>query len=75
MQDNRRNAGCWLPFKQRRVLGRRAKTRARNERLRKIMWDVLVTVILMGFGALMVIVMGAIFIAAIFYMQNGGRNE
>jgi hypothetical protein len=41
----------------------------------KIMWDVLVTVILMGFGALMVIVMGAIFIAAIFYMQNGGRNE
>jgi hypothetical protein len=39
------------------------------------MWDVLVTLILMGFGAFMVIVMGAIFIATIFYMQNGGRDE
>ena len=39
------------------------------------MWDVLVTLILMGFGAFMVIVMGAIFIATIFYMQNGGKDE
>jgi hypothetical protein len=39
------------------------------------MWDVLVTVILMGFGALMVVVIGAVFIAAIFYVQNGGRDE
>ena len=39
------------------------------------MWDVLVTLILMGFGALMVIIVGAIFIAAIFYMQNGGRDD
>ena len=39
------------------------------------MWDVLVTVILMGFGAFMVIVLGAVFIAALFYMQNGGRDD
>ena len=39
------------------------------------MWDVLVTLILMGFGALMVIIVGAIFIAAIFYIQNGGRDD
>lgn len=39
------------------------------------MWDVLVTLILMGFGAFMVIVIGATFIAAIFYIQNGGRDD
>lgn len=39
------------------------------------MWDVLVTLLLMGFGALMVIAIGAMFIAAIFYIQNGGRDE
>jgi len=39
------------------------------------MWDVLVTVLLMGVGALMVIAIGAIFIAAIFYIQNGGRDD
>lgn len=39
------------------------------------MWDVLVTLILMGFGALMVITIGAVFIAAIFYLQNGGRDD
>lgn len=39
------------------------------------MWDVLVTLILMSFGAFMVIVVGAVFIAAIFYMQNGGRDD
>jgi hypothetical protein len=40
----------------------------------KVMWDVLVTLMLMGFGAFMVIVVGAVFIAAIFYMQNGGKE-
>ena len=39
------------------------------------MWDVIVTVLLMGVGALMVIAIGAIFIAAIFYIQNGGRDD
>jgi heme/copper-type cytochrome/quinol oxidase subunit 2 len=39
------------------------------------MWDVLVTLLLMGFGALMVIVIGAMFIAAIFYVQNGGQDD
>jgi len=39
------------------------------------MWDVLVTLLLMGFGALMVIVIGAMFIAALFYVQNGGRDD
>jgi len=39
------------------------------------MWDVLVTVILMGFGAFMVAAVGAVFIAAIFYMQNGGKDD
>ena len=40
-----------------------------------VMWDVVVTLILMGFGALVVIVGGAVFIAALFYMQNGGRDD
>jgi hypothetical protein len=39
------------------------------------MLDVIVTVLLMGVGALMVIAIGAIFIAAIFYIQNGGRDD
>jgi len=39
------------------------------------MWDVLVTVTLMLFGAFMVVVVGAVFIAAIFYMQNGGKDD
>jgi len=34
------------------------------------MWDVLVTFILMLFGAFMVIAVGAIFIAALWYLQN-----
>lgn len=37
-----------------------------------VMWDVLITVALLGFGALTVIVVGAVFIAFLFYMQNGG---
>lgn len=39
------------------------------------MWDVLVTVTLMGFGAFMVVAVGVIFIAAIYFLQNGGRDE
>lgn len=39
------------------------------------MLDVLVTVLLMGVGALMVIAIGAIFIAAIFYIQDGGKDD
>jgi hypothetical protein len=39
------------------------------------MWDVLVTVILMGFGAFMVVVVGAVFIAAIYFLQNGGKDD
>jgi hypothetical protein len=39
------------------------------------MWDVLVTLILTGFGAFMVVVIGAVFVAAIFYLQNGGRDD
>jgi len=39
------------------------------------MWDVLVTVILMGFGAFMVVVIGAVFIAAIYFLQNGGKDD
>jgi len=39
------------------------------------MWDVLITVTLMGFGAFMVVAVGAIFIAAIFWMQNGGKDD
>jgi hypothetical protein len=34
------------------------------------MWDVLVTFILMLFGAFVVIAVGAIFIAALWYLQN-----
>lgn len=40
-----------------------------------VMWDVLIAVALMGFGALAVIVVGAVFIAALFYMQDGGSND
>ena len=39
------------------------------------MWDVLVTLILMGFGAFVVVAIGAIFIATIFYVQNGGKDD
>lgn len=39
------------------------------------MWDVLVTVILMGFGAFMVVVVGAVFIASIYFLQNGGKDD
>lgn len=37
-----------------------------------VMWDVLIAIMLMGFGALAVIVVGAIFIAALFYIQDEG---
>jgi hypothetical protein len=39
------------------------------------MWDVLVTVTLMAFGAFMVVVVGAVFIAAIYFLQNGGKDD
>lgn len=39
------------------------------------MWDVLVTVLLMGFGAFMVVVVGAVFIASIYFLQNGGKDD
>jgi hypothetical protein len=39
------------------------------------MWDVLVTVTLMLFGAFMVVVVGAVFIAAIYFLQNGDRDD
>jgi len=39
------------------------------------MWDVIVTVTLMAFGAFMVVVVGAVFIAAIYFLQNGGKDD
>ena len=39
------------------------------------MWDVLVTLLLMAFGAFMVVIVGAVFIATIFWMQNGGQDD
>ena len=39
------------------------------------MWDVLVTVTLMAFGAFMVVAVGAVFIAAIYFLQNGGKDD
>jgi len=39
------------------------------------MWDVVVTVTLMAFGAFMVVVVGAVFIAAIYFLQNGDRDD
>jgi hypothetical protein len=39
------------------------------------MWDVIVTVTLMLFGAFMVVVVGAVFIAAIYFLQNGGKDD
>jgi hypothetical protein len=39
------------------------------------MWDVIVTVTLMLFGAFMVVVVGAVFIAAIYFLQNGDRDD
>ena len=39
------------------------------------MWDVIVTLTLMGFGAFMVVAAGAVFIAAIYFLQNGGKDD
>lgn len=39
------------------------------------MWDVLVTVTLMGFGAVALITICALIGWAIFFIQNGGRDE
>jgi len=38
-------------------------------------WDVIVTLTLMGFGAFMVVAVGAVFIAAIYFLQNGDRDD
>ena len=38
------------------------------------MWDVLVTLLLMFFGALVVVVGGAVFVWTIFYLQYGGEE-
>jgi hypothetical protein len=38
-------------------------------------WDVIVTLTLMGFGAFMVVAVGAVFIAAIYFLQNGGKDD
>lgn len=35
-----------------------------------LMWDVLITFLLMSFGAFVVIAIGAIFIAALWFLQN-----
>ena len=39
------------------------------------MWDVIVTLTLMGFGAFMVVAVGAVFIAAIYFLQNKDRDD
>ena len=39
------------------------------------MWDVLIAVVLMAFGAVVLIVVCALIGWAIFFMQNGGRDE
>jgi hypothetical protein len=39
------------------------------------MWDVAVTVTLMAFGAVAVIVICGLIGWAIFFLQNGGRDE
>jgi hypothetical protein len=39
------------------------------------MWDVLVTVMLMAFGAVAVIAICGLIGWAIFFIQNGGRDE
>ena len=39
------------------------------------MGDVIVTLTLMGCGAFMVVAVGAVFIAAIYFLQNGGKDD
>lgn len=39
------------------------------------MWDVLITVTLMGFGALALVTICALIGWAIFFIQNGGRDD
>ena len=39
------------------------------------MWDVLITVTIMGFGAVAVISITGLIGWAIFFIQNGGRND
>jgi hypothetical protein len=39
------------------------------------MWDVIVTVTLMGFGAVALIAITALIGWAIFFLQNGGKDD
>jgi len=39
------------------------------------MWDVLITVTIMGFGAVAVIAICGLIGWAIYFIQNGGRDE
>jgi len=39
------------------------------------MWDVLIAVVLMGFGAVAVIAITGLIGWAIFFIQNGGRDD
>jgi hypothetical protein len=39
------------------------------------MWDVLIAVILMGFGAVVLITVAAMVGWVIFWMQNGGKDD
>ena len=39
------------------------------------MWDVLIAVVLMAFGAVAFIVVMALFAWALLWMQNGGRDD
>jgi heme/copper-type cytochrome/quinol oxidase subunit 2 len=39
------------------------------------MWDVVVTVTLMAFGVFMVVAVGMIFIAVIYFLQNGDKDD
>ena len=40
-----------------------------------MLWDVIVTLTLMAFGAFMVVAVGVIFIAAVYFLQNGERDD
>jgi hypothetical protein len=39
------------------------------------MWDVLVAVVIMAFGAVVLITVTALIGWAVFWMQNGGKDE
>jgi hypothetical protein len=39
------------------------------------MWDVLVTFMLMGFGAFVIVAFGVILIGALYFLQNEADND